>query len=144
MNYRKILIAVDDGPSAEKVASIGFQLCQELNAEIALLSVIDTNFLITDGGITPNEMVGIIKNNLKKSQQILIDKVFKNYKVWAFVEEGKPYETILKVASEWAADLIIIGTHGITGLSHLLMGSVAENVVRHSEIPVMIIPSKQL
>jgi nucleotide-binding universal stress UspA family protein len=60
------------------------------------------------------------------------------------VEEGKPYETILKVASEWAADLIIIGTHGRTGLSHLLMGSVAENVVRHSEIPVMIIPSKQL
>ncbi len=142
MNYRKILIAVDDSPIAEKVAITGFQLCQQLNAEIALLSVVDTNFLITDGGVSPNEMAGIIKNDFKKSQQLLIDKVFKNYKVWTFIEEGKPYEIVLKVVDEWAADLIIIGTHGRTGLSHLLMGSVAEHVVRHSKIPVMIIPSK--
>jgi len=142
MNYRKILIAVDDSPIAEKVATTGYQLGQQLNAEIAVLSVVDNAFLMTDGGITPKEMAEIIKNDFKKSQQLLIDKVFKNYKVWTFVEEGKPYEMILKIAIEWEADLIIIGTHGRTGLSHLLMGSVAENVVRHSKIPIMVIPSK--
>jgi len=142
MNYRKILIAVDDSAIAEKVATTGYQLGQQLNAEIAVLSVVDNTFLMTDGGVTPNEMAEIIKNNFKKSQQLLIDKVFKNCKVWTFVEEGKPYEMILKIATEWEADLIIIGTHGRTGLSHLLMGSVAENVVRHSKIPIMVIPSK--
>lgn len=142
MNYKKILIAMDDGPTAEKVASNGFQLGKQLNAEIALISVVDTTFLMTDGGVTPKEMAEIIKNDFKKSQKMLIDKVFKEYKVWPFVEEGKPYEIILKVAQEWEADVIVLGTHGRTGLKHLLMGSVAEKVIRHSEKPLVIIPTR--
>jgi nucleotide-binding universal stress UspA family protein len=82
-----------------------------------------------------------MKNDYKKIHQMLIDKVFKDYKVWTFVEEGKPFEAILKVAEEWAADLIVLGTHGRTGLSHLLMGSVAEKVIRHSGKPLFIIPT---
>jgi nucleotide-binding universal stress UspA family protein len=139
---KKILIAIDDGPSSEKVASNGFQLGQQLNAEIALVSVVDTTALITDGGVTPREMAGIIKNDFKKGQQMLVDKVFKDYKVWTFVEEGKPFEIILKVAEEWEADLVVMGTHGRTGLSHLIMGSVAEKVIRHSAKPLFIIPCK--
>ena len=142
MKFHKILIAVDDGPTAEKVALNGFLLGQQLNAEIALLSVIDTTFLVTDGGVTPNEMAEIIKTDSRRSQQLLIDKVFKDYKVWTFVEDGKAHEMILKVADEWEADLIVLGTHGRTGLSHLIMGSVAEHVVRHAKIPVLIVPSK--
>jgi len=139
---KKILIAIDEGPTSEKVASQGFQLGQKLNAEVALLSVIDTALLMTDGGIAPRKMAEIIKNDFKKNQQLLIDKVFKDYKAWTFVEEGNPYEMILKVAAEWEAELIVIGTHARTGFSHLLMGSVAEHVVRHSKIPVMIVPTK--
>ena len=142
MNYSKILIAVDDSPAAEKVASKGFQLAQQLNADITLVSVVDTVFLISEGGVPPNEVAESIKNDLKKSQQLLIDKIFMNHKVLAYVVEGKPFEIILKNADECAVDLIVIGTHGRTGLSHLLMGSVAEHIIRHSKIPVLIIPSK--
>jgi len=142
MNYQKILIAVDDSLTAEKVTSNGLQLGQHLNAKIAVVSVVDTTFLMTDGNITPNEMAEIIKNDFIKSQKSLSDKVFKGYKIENFVEEGSPYEIILKVAYEWSADLIVIGTHGRTGLSHLLMGSVAEHVIRHSKIPILIVPSK--
>ena len=73
---------------------------------------------------------------------MLVDKVFKDYKIWTFVEKGKPFEAVLKVAEEWEADLIVLGTHGRTGLSHLLMGSVAEKVVRHSTKPLFIVPTK--
>lgn len=139
---KKILIALDDGPTSEKVASMGLQLGQQLNAEIALISVVDTTDLMTNGGITPQELEDSIKNDLKKSQQMLIDKVFKDYKVWTFVEEGKPNEIILKVAEEWEADIIVLGTHGRTGLSHLLMGSVAEKILRHSTKPLFIVPTK--
>jgi len=139
---KKILIAIDDGPTSEKVTSNGFQLGQQLNAEIALVSVVDTTTLMTDGGVTPGELADIIKNDFKKSQQLLVEKVFKDYKVWTFVEKGKPFEAILKVAEEWEADLIVLGTHGRTGLSHLLMGSVAEKVIRHSTKPLFIIPTK--
>jgi len=139
---KKILIAIDDGPTSEKVASSGFQLGQQLNAEIALISVVDTTALMTDGGVTPGELEDIIKNDFKKNQQLLTDKIFKDYKVWTFVEKGKPFETILKVAEEWEADLVVMGTHGRTGLSHLIMGSVAEKVIRHSTKPLFIIPTK--
>ncbi len=139
---KKILIAIDSGPTSEKVALEGFKLGQQLNAEIALISVIDTNTLMSDGEVTPGELAEIMKNDLKKNLQMLTEKVFLDYKVWTFVEKGNPFETILETANEWNADLIVLGTHGRTGLSHLLMGSVAEKVIRHSNKPLFIISMK--
>lgn len=144
MNYRKILIAVDNGPTAEKVATNGFLLGQQLKAEIALVSVVETTFLMADGGITFNDMAEMMKADIKKSQQMLIDKIFNGYKAWTFIEEGITHEMILKVAAQWDADLVVLGTHGRTGLSHLLMGSVAEMMVRHSIKPLLIIPARPL
>ena len=137
---KKIIIAVDNDPTSEKIALNGFQLGSQLNAEVALLSVVDLTMLITEGAVTPKEFADITINDYRKNQQMLIDTVFKDYKVWTFVEEGIPYEVILNVAKEWDADLIVLGTHGRKGISHLIMGSVAEKIVRHSEIPVFIIP----
>ena len=139
---KKILIAIDNGPSSEKIATLGFQLSQQLNAEIALVSIADTTVLMTEGTVTPEELAGVIKNDFKKSQQLLIDKVFKTNKIKSFIEQGSPYEEILKVAKDWNADLIVLGTHGRTGFAHLLMGSVAEKVLRHSTLPLFIIPTK--
>ncbi|MDR3697441.1 universal stress protein [Mucilaginibacter sp.] len=141
-DFKKILIATDDGPTSEIVAAKGFQLGKKLNAEIALVSVVDVTILVSEAGATSQELAEIIKNNYEKSQQILIEKIFGDFKVWLFVEEGNPYEAILRVAKEWEADLIVLGTHGRTGLSHLLMGSVSEKVIRHSTIPLFIVPIK--
>jgi nucleotide-binding universal stress UspA family protein len=58
--------------------------------------------------------------------------------------EGPPFLEILKAAEEISAHLIILGTHGRTGLPHILMGSVAERVVRKSSCPVMTIRPKAL
>ena len=139
---KKILIAADEGPAAEKVASVAFQLAQQLNAEIALIGVVDSGLLITDGGITPHEMAEMMKIDVKKNQQILCEWLFKDYEVETFIEEGKPSERVLKIAEEWGADLIACGTHGRKGFEHLLMGSVAEKIVRHSTIPLLVIPVK--
>ena len=139
---KKILIAIDDGPISEKVALNGFQLGQQLNAEIALVSITDTSLMRNADGVTQEEMEDTAKNELRKTQQALINRVFKDFKVSTFVEDGKPHEMILKVADEWEADLIVLGTHGRTGLKHLLVGSVAEKVMRHSVKPLVIIPAK--
>jgi nucleotide-binding universal stress UspA family protein len=138
---KKILFAIGEGPTSEKVASAGFEIAKQLNAEIALVSVIDTSTLSTDGGITPHDMSNMIRSELKKNQNLLIDHIFKDFKVWTFIEEGKPFEVILKVAEEWEADWIVIGTHGRKGLSHLFVGSVAEKVIRHSARPLFVIPT---
>ena len=55
----------------------------------------------------------------------------------AVLRKGEPYREIIRFAEEENADLIILATHGRTGLSHMLMGSVAEKVVRHSSVPVL-------
>lgn len=138
---KKILIAIDDGSTSERIAAIGFELGKNLNADIALVSIVDVAGLMIDGGVTPKELGDIEKNDCKKSQQILIDKVFKDYKVSTFVKIGNPFEEVLKIANEWNADIIVLGTHGRTGLSHLLMGSVAEKIIRHSVKPVFIVPT---
>jgi nucleotide-binding universal stress UspA family protein len=143
MIYKKILIAIDDGPTSEKIAQIGLDLGQQLKAEeIGLLSVVDTENLMTDGGVTPKQMTELIKNDHIKKQKMLVDKIFKKKKVWTFVEEGIPHEMILKVAGEWNADIIVLGTHGRTGLKHVLMGSVAEKVIRHATKPLFVIPTR--
>jgi len=139
---KKVLIAIDNGATSEKVAQSGLQLGQQLKAEIALISVVDTEFLMTDSGVSSKEMAEIIKNDFIAKQKMLVDKLFKHIKVWTFVEEGKPHEVILKIAKEWGADIIVLGTHGRTGITHLLMGSVAEKVIRHSTHPLFIIPTK--
>ncbi len=139
---KKILIAIDDGSMSEKVALSGFQLGKQLNAEIAVLSAIDISLMRRGDEVTQSELEDLAKDEVRKSQQALIDKVFKDFKVLAFVEDGKPSEAILKIADEWGADLIVLGTHGRTGLKHLLMGSVAERVMRHSLKPLVIIPFK--
>lgn len=137
-----IIIAVENDATSEKIALNGFQLGLELNAEIALLSVVDLTMLITEGAVTLKEFADIAINDYKKNQQMLVDTVFKGHQVKTFVEEGIPYEVILNVAKKWNADIIVLGTHGRTGISHLIMGSVAEKVIRHSEKPVFIIPIK--
>ncbi len=58
----------------------------------------------------------------------------------ARIEEGHPGETLVKVAEEEGADLIVVSTHGRTGLPHVLVGSTAQHVVRHANCPVLVIP----
>ncbi len=142
MFYKKILISVDDGPTAEKVALKGFHLGQQLKAELALLSVINTSLLITPDGISASEMAEVLNKDFQKCHQMLTDNIFKNHKVWKFIEKGKPVEMILKIAEEWDADMIVIGTHGRTGINHLLVGSYAESLLHKSKIPVTVIPCK--
>lgn len=55
------------------------------------------------------------------------------------VTEGHPAAEIVRVAEEWPADLVVMGTLGRTGLAHLLLGSVAERVIRHAPCPVLVV-----
>ncbi|MEO6523327.1 MAG: universal stress protein [Mucilaginibacter sp.] len=140
MEFHKILIAIDNCKSAEVVALNGLQIAQQYHAEIALVSIIDPEANWGGEQPTPREMDDMIDGNFNTSQQNVIDKVFKNYPVKTFIEQGKPYEIILKIADEWGADVIVMGTHGRKGLSHLLIGSVAEEVIRHTKKTLVVIP----
>ncbi len=143
MIYKRILIAIDEEHSAENVAKKGLQLGKQLKAEIAVVSVADTTALLSEGGVTPDEMADIIRKDTRESQKKILDNVFRDYEVAQFVEEGKPHESILKVASEWNADILVMGTMARRGLSQVLMGSVSEKVIKNSDIPVFIVTTEE-
>ncbi len=142
MSFKRILIAVNSGPFSLKAAKAGFDLAHALDAEVALLYVIDRTkeSVSIEAGPTREESEMIL---LKEAQET-IEQLIKMYngakKLYKFTPEGFPKDEILNTAKEWEADMIVMATHGRTGLSHLLSGNVAEHVVHHSCVPVMVIP----
>jgi nucleotide-binding universal stress UspA family protein len=85
-----------------------------------------------------------VQNQLSEN---LIEKTIKKFgnglQVTHFNEFGDTADGIISCSKEFGADLIVIGTHSRSGIDRLLMGSVAEHVVRHSEIPVLVVPLKE-
>ncbi|MFV0607136.1 MAG: universal stress protein [Niabella sp.] len=142
MSYQKILIALDDSPHSLNAAKKGFELAIALNATIGVACIIDA----MHEPVIPETELGTVNihEDTATAANILIDKLVKKYPYAANVErftpEGFPKKEIVMIANEWKADLIVMGTHGRTGLSYLFLGSVSEYVIRHTNIPVMVVP----
>lgn len=149
---KKICIALDTSPSAQKIAELGYSYSKALNAEVTLIHVVnDISYYTMNydpimgyaGFLTSNtlELVEGLKNEAEKflasSAKHLDDKAIKTQ-----VLEGNSADAILEFANSWNADLIVMGTHSRSGLANLLMGSIAIEIVKHSEIPILIIPTK--
>lgn len=91
--------------------------------------------------IVPSE---VEENNTKKLEHVFSQKLFDRKNLIRVVRRGEPWKEIVKFANEESIDLIMMATHGRTGLAHFLMGSVAEKVVRHSPVPVFTVKPPQI
>lgn len=142
--YKKILIAVDGSEYSMTAAGKGLELSHQLDATAGLVFVIDNSKALAnpDIGTTVEQVKVVLKKEAEQTLDQLAD-MYNGKELKKFMPEGYPlYKEIIKLAEYWRADLIVMGTHGRTGLEHLLVGSVAEHVMRHSPIPVMIVPTK--
>jgi len=154
---KKILIGIDESKYAEHAAKYGFDLAETLNAEVGLVNMIEPVAIpMTSTGadeILGTSMASLNVNEvdlLNVQQEIsegILARTAKKYagktQITQFNEYGSTGEGIISCSKEFKADLVIIGTHHRSGLDRLLMGSIAEYVVRHSEIPVLVVPSKE-
>lgn len=138
MEFKKIICAIDDSPLAESVFDAGYELAKQLNAEFALASVINPG--PTSDGIDVETLRAYLKNDIIGLYEQLLTKKG-NPKIQKFIENGDPKKQIVTIAKEWHADLIVIGSHGRSGFTRALMGSIAEGVIRHACCPVLIIPA---
>ena len=148
--YHRILIATDDSECSKKALQHGYSLAKMMGASVALIHVIEpaapTNYgadpLMGQQPIIIPETTEIQEEN-SKSMLDEISKGFEDLKeVFTFNRIGNPKQEILTVASEWAADLILMGTHGRTGFDHFISGSVSESVTRRASCPVLVVPGK--
>jgi len=142
MLFGKILIAVDSAPIAAHAADVGCELARLAGAEVALIHVIDPELVnAADTGIQPAVFAASAKDEARK----LIDAIrlrLPQGNAREFVEIGGAASEIVKAAKDWPADLIVIGSHGRSGLKRALLGSVAEAVMRHAPCPVLVVRAK--
>lgn len=151
---KKILIALDYGPTSKEVADKGYVLAKDMNAEIILLHVAMDVPYYSSLGYSPvmgysglmnlDDMVS--DDELKRKALEFLDKskaYMNDEAIQTIVKQGETSEMIIEAAKEMAADIIVIGSHSRKWLDKILMGSVAEEVLNHSTTPLFIVPTKQ-
>jgi nucleotide-binding universal stress UspA family protein len=147
---RKILVPVDFSDSSRAALEYAAGLARPFDATIDLLHVWQAPAFIgaltlPDVPVTEATMVELVKRNAEEvSARFAADAVKRGLPVReARCEPGVPAHTIVEVAKDRNYDLVVMGTHGHTGFSHVLLGSVAEAVVRHAECPVLTVRVKK-
>ena len=135
------MIAVDLGSFSEKLISTGVALAQKMNAPVTLFSVVEIGIGIglPEGGPI---YVDDIPARIHEVEERL--EVYKqNYPdadINILVTSGSPKNETLEQAHSGDVSILVVGTHGRTGLDHMLLGSNAEYIIRHSRIPVLVVP----
>jgi nucleotide-binding universal stress UspA family protein len=142
MAFGKILIAVDSEQAAARAAEIGAELASLLGAQVALIHsvAIPVSYAAEDAAATEELIARAIRDGerLLRSfhQRVTLPAATSDY-----VECGQPAARIVEIAKRWPADLIVMGSHGRGGVQRMLLGSVAEEVMRHAPCPVLIAPA---
>jgi nucleotide-binding universal stress UspA family protein len=155
---KKILIGVDDSKYAEAAAKYGFDLAESLNAHVGLVNIIEpvaismpingANEILGTPlyGLNGAEDDNIINAQTQVSESI-IENITQKYggklQVSHYNEYGSTGEGILSCSREFKADIIVIGTHNRSGLDRLFYSNIAEYVVKHSVIPVLVVPTRE-
>src|SRR5215468_6756138 len=138
---RKIIVPLDFSSSSQTTIDYASMIAEKFAATLILVHVIESlPYSITD----TFQVVGH-RRALRKLANTLLrncsdDLRARNLSVKTYLVWGNPSREILKKARREKADLIIMGTHGRSGLPHMVIGSVAEKTVRRSGIPVLIVP----
>jgi len=141
VEIRRLLVPVDFSEVAPILAKWAKGFAKQLNAKIILTYVLEDlspyeRILVEVKTLT--ELENTLYEGAKKSMEDFLKEHFSDFPdVEPVLEKGDVVETILRVAQEKGADLIVIGTHGRKGLDRILFGSVAEGVVKNSPIPVV-------
>jgi len=141
-----ILIAVALSESTESVIKKGMELATKMEASVILSSVIPmyVDYLQSQMSMVPtpwDEIYTAQKEAAIKELKLVQDK-FPNIPIEIFVEVGNAKDVVIEKAIMDKVDYIVVGTHGRTGFSHVVMGSTAEYIVRHATMPVMVVPMK--
>jgi nucleotide-binding universal stress UspA family protein len=150
---KKILIALDYNPTAQNIAEKGYELARSMNAEVVLLHVVADYTYYSSLDYSPilgfdqfsnlgavqmdsvTELENAANGYLEQMKKQLDDP-----SIQTLVKDGDAGNAIIEAADNLNASLIVLGSHSRKGLEKILMGSVAEKVLRQSKIPLYIIP----
>ena len=142
--YERILVPVDGSPTSERALQEALRLAQQQDGRLELVHVLgDVRLMEANSYINYAEMKDAMTSAGKKilAQTQMAAQQSGTAAEVKLLEAGgtRIASAIVEEARQWQADLIVIGTHGRTGFSRVLFGSVAEGVMRTAHIPVLLI-----
>jgi nucleotide-binding universal stress UspA family protein len=139
--FKKILCPVDFSETSLNASNNAIELAEQLKSAITFIHVLDINLMQNAGDLSFGSvdiyetLAEEEKGLLKKLEDIAVSK---GVVVNTVLTHGIPQDIVLEKAKSEHYELIVMGTHGRTGLSRVLLGSVAESLVRHSSLPVLL------
>ncbi|HLB59822.1 MAG TPA: universal stress protein [Bdellovibrionota bacterium] len=141
---KKILVPIDFSPATEDIVKFVTDFAKPLGSEVELLHVAETSDIYANPPLlySDREFFETRVATLKEEIEALLQKYSdlmakKGIKVHATWVSGNPFIEIVKIAKEKGFDLIAMGSHGRSGLEHVFLGSVAEQVLHNSPCPVL-------
>ena len=146
VEIHRILFPTDFSPSAQQAQNYACALAEKFSAELHVLHVVPDPLPVpgSEGSwILPDDSVPRLVREAELELAVRMEAALTgDLTVVRSVHAGKPVQAIIDYANGHEIDLIVIGTHGHTGLSHLLLGSIAEKVVRLATCPVLTVHPK--
>lgn len=147
MNINTILVPTDFSEYSDKAFAWALEMAEKWGAKLELLHIVPTpNYppmMIADGGFNPADFEGSLRADAEKQVKEIVNRVDKpGISIETKVLVGSAFHDICKIAEQDQSDMIVMGSHGRTGLKHVLLGSVAERVVRHAHCPVLVVGKK--
>ncbi|HET7319702.1 MAG TPA: universal stress protein [Nitrospirota bacterium] len=145
--YGKILVPIDGSETSKRGFTEACRLAKEQGARLRCLFVVDEHYLTANymGFMYLPDLIDKLRDNGKEILDEAAEQARKSgVQVESVMRESAERRVsflILDEAKTWPADLIVMGTHGRRGLSHLALGSDAESVVRNSAVPVLLVRS---
>jgi nucleotide-binding universal stress UspA family protein len=148
--YGRILVAIDASDSSQRALEHALQLAAEQQARLRIVHAIESieHLAMAFSGGYPVDMTEFMEAQRQEGQRLLTEAQTRAHSAKIDSEiallEGKnamdrTARLVVKEAKKWDADLIVIGSHGKTGLDRLVLGSVAESVIRTAQRPVLMI-----
>ncbi len=146
MKAKTILVPTDFSKYSDKALELAVDVAKHNNAKIHLLHVVDIVQQCVADYCLSNADVASINSQIKAASDTNLKKMINKFnkngvQIQGEVKEGTPYEQILKEQKSKKADLIVISSHGKTGLTKYLMGSVADKVVKGAPCNVVLVKS---
>ena len=145
INLKRILVPIDFSECSRKAIEYGVAFAGEFKSEILCLHAIEIPYGTGEAGIVL-ETEAFNKRLREEAEQqavVFLQNQAASPSQECAIKLGTPYREIIRMADEREIDLIIVGTHGRSGIRHFLLGSTAERVVRHAHCPVLVVRERE-
>src|ERR671930_642664 len=139
--FSRILVAVDSSDYAMKAFEYAIQLARAVNAKVFVVHVVQNPAMTVDTLVSVSEL----KTSFKKQGSRLLTSLSSTTEakfgmtVETILEEGDPPKVILDTAKKFNANMIVIGSRGLSQIKELFLGSVSHSVTKHADIPILVV-----